>query len=62
MGYVQHNSVGKLSYEKTDGSSVFLNRFARTVFTHFPVSPLKKICNRGKRTPNKPLLAALDLT
>ena len=43
MDCLQQNSTAKLSYEKTDGSSVFLNRFARTVFGHFPVSPSKKI-------------------
>ena len=48
MGYGQHNSVGKPSYEKTDGSSAFLNRFARTVFGHFPVSPSKKIWDSKK--------------
>ena len=44
----QHNSNGKLRFEKTDGSSVFLNRFARTVFMHLSVSPSKKIWDSKK--------------
>ena len=42
MGYGQHNSVKRPRYSKTDGSSVFLNRFARTGFKHFAVSPFKR--------------------
>ena len=37
-----HNFVGNLRYEKTDSSSVSLNRFWRTNFCAFFPGPLKK--------------------
>ena len=45
-GSLWQNSTEKLSFEKTDSSSVFLNRFWRTVFAHLPITPLKKFWGR----------------
>ena len=44
-GSIRQNSVAKLRYQKTDGSSVFLKGFWRTVFGHFPLSRSKKFWN-----------------
>ena len=49
MGSAQQNSDGNLRFVKTDCSSVFLNRFSRTVFAHFPVSPCKKFWDPKNR-------------
>ena len=49
MDYAQHNSVRRPRYSKTDGSSVFLNTFARTVFKHFALPPSKKIWDQKIR-------------
>ena len=48
MGSPQHKSDGDLRYEKTDGSSVLLNRFWRTFFKDFSLTPLKKILGSKK--------------